>query len=229
MLLLLAALTTQGHETGASADIPYDLQAQLQTMLAWWPGEYSNARQVSRERAMGLADDQRIPGVRLLVGRVTLPAFGEHVFYAEWQDPGDPERITRQRFYGFSIDEASATIRLNLFIFDPANTQRNAQARGAYDLPGKVSDFTLEDMAVLADADCDIYFRREGRQFRGEMRRGACAFEVPGGSGERVYSWTQAIFGPDLYWYSDGWFYPEDDRPYRRFQFGRFVELDRIR
>ena len=226
--LILIVVGSLPGQAAPAASIPLGLDAQLRLMLQWWPGEYSNARQVAAQRAAGVPESERIPGVRFHIARVDLPAFGEHVYYAEWQDLDDPSNVTRQRFYGFAVDEVDQSVRLDLFIFNPARSEKNARALGAYKDPGRVSDFTPEDMVLLEGANCDIYFRREGRQFRGEMKRGACAFAVAEAPGGQVYSWTRAVFGPDLFWYSDGWFLPEDDRPYQLFHFGRFVELDKV-
>ena len=77
-----------------------------------------------------------------------------------------------------AVDQVEKTIRLDLFIFNPALTEKNTRARGAYADPSRVAQFTPDDMVQLEGATCDIYFHRKGKQFRGEMKRGACAFAV---------------------------------------------------
>jgi hypothetical protein len=94
------------------------LYSQFETFLAWWPGTYDNSTQI--------ADSSANSAARLIISRIDLPAFGDHVVYAEWQVlgdkvPDDPTTIIRQRFYSFEIDPERQALRLNLHIFPTAS------------------------------------------------------------------------------------------------------------
>ena len=107
----------------------------------------------------------------------------------------------------------------------------NARAIGAHADPTRAAHLAPAHMAQLPGADCDIYFDRSGSHFTGEMRRGACAFDLPANADQppqRVYSWTRAEFDQDRYWYKDGWYLPETDAPFQLFHFDRFVELEKV-
>jgi len=160
--------------------------------------------------------------LRLHITRVDLPAFGDIVFYAEWQDFTDPTDIHRQRFYVLREEPQREELRLELHIFDPAKVERNAEALGAHLNPSQLADFTPADMFPLPG--CDIFFQVEGRQFRGEMDRGAC--ELPE-TEPPLYSYTRMLLGPESFWYKDGWYNAATDQPAQLMTSGRWVEFEK--
>lgn len=176
------------------------LEQRFAAFVAWWPGTYDNGAQV---RA---GDTAPVP-TRLHVRAVNVPAFGDHVVYAEWQALDNPDRVLRQRFYSFEIDEERAAARLNLHIFPP-DPDFVGRTRGAHLDPARVENLTPADMVPLPG--CDVYFTWTGEQFEGAMDKGACAFKVPGTDID-IYSWSQMRRSADTFAYLDGWFYPNGD------------------
>ncbi len=179
-----------------TSSLGQSLESRFETFLSWWPGVYDNAHQVE-------TDDPEAPvPTRLFIREVDLPAFGDHVVYAEWQTLDDPNYVVRQRFYGFEIDMQRQALRLNLHIFPP-NPDFVAETRGAYEDPAKVSHLTRDDMVPLKGYD--VYFTWTGSSFEGAMDRGACAFPAPGTETD-IYSWSQMRLTETAFEYLDGWF-----------------------
>lgn len=181
---------------GARAE---SLESQFDRFLSWWPGTYDNGAQVGGGASAG--QGANIP-TRLIIKKVPVPAFGEHVYYAEWQALDEPDTVTRQRFYGFEIEEGREALRLNLHIFPPDEDFR-ARTRGALDDPSRVADLTPKDMVPLTG--CDVYFTWTGAIFEGAMDKGACAFPAPG-TETPIYSWSQMRLTDRSFDYLDGWF-----------------------
>ncbi len=179
------------------------LEERFTDFASWWPGTYDNAQQVDASNAA----DGAPMATRLHIRAVDLPAFGEHVVYAEWQALDDPDRVLRQRFYSFELDRERGAARLNLHIFPPA-PEFVARTRGAHLDPAKVADLTPADMVPLPG--CDVYFTWTGTQFEGAMDKGACAFKVPGTDVD-IYSWSQMRRSDNEFAYLDGWFYPNGE------------------
>jgi hypothetical protein len=176
------------------------LESQFETFLSWWPGTYDNSPQIEA------GSENR--GVRLVISNVDVPAFGDHVVYAEWQDLNDPSQVIRQRFYSFEIDEARQALRLNLHIFPP-DEDFKARTKGAYDDPARVETLTPADMVGLKG--CDVFFMPTDGNFAGTMDRGACAFPVPTDDGPvDIYSWSQMKRTENTFEYLDGWFNLDD-------------------
>ena len=189
----------------SNAALAQSLESQFATLLSWWPGSYDNGQQRTDGEPGAPAP------TRLYIREIDLPAFGDHVVYAEWQTLDDPVRVLRQRFYGFEIDRERQALRLNLHIFPP-NPDFVARTRGAHENPAKVSDLTPDDMVPLPG--CDVYFTWTGDHFAGAMDRGACAFPAPG-SDVNIYSWSQMRLTEATFDYLDGWFHL-DGSYYRR-------------
>lgn len=174
--------------------------------LSWWEGDYDNARQVAEQLA-GPNPEKANTRQRLFIRRVNQPAFGDNVFYAEWQDYDDTSKIMRQRFY--AMEEEGNVQRLNLHIF-PTDDAFVARTSGAHMDPSKLDGVTPADMVPLKG--CDVYFEWDGASFSGAMEKRACAFPAPG-DGVPIYSWSQMRLEPESFLYLDGWF-REDDSVY---------------
>ncbi len=175
------------------------LESQFKTFLSWWPGSFENTQGIE---SVVTSAEGFVP-MRLFIREVEMPAFGQHVVYAEWQDARDPDRVIRQRFYGLEIDEQRQALRLNLHIFPP-DPEFVAATRGAHLDPAKVAHLMPGDMVPLPG--CDVYFTWTGDHFEGAMDRGACAFPAPGTETD-IYSWSQMRLNETSFDYLDGWFH----------------------
>jgi hypothetical protein len=185
--------------------------ADFQQFLSWWAGDYDNLAQVQSQHAAASPGERNRPTL-LFIRKVDLAAFGSEVFYGEWQDADEPGRITRQRIYAFQVNEADGKLRLNLHVWppDPAFIARTG---GAHLDPRKLEGVTPADMRGLKG--CDVFFDRNGGEFAGAMKKGACAFPAPDVT--PVYSWSQMKLTANRFSYLDGWFHQDSGKPYRRF------------
>lgn len=182
--------------------------------VALWPGDYSNAAQVSRQEAARVPEPERNRPLRLHIRRVELPAFGEHVMYAEWRAEGEAVPV-RQRIYSLRRGAEPGTYVLQLHIWRRDDAAFVGRTTGAYADPARLEGVTPADMLGLQG--CDVTFTARGDAFEGRMRRGTCRFPSFENPDELVYSWSQMRLARGEFRYRDAW-YHLDDRPYREFR-----------
>lgn len=177
------------------------LEEGLSNLARWWPGHWSNAVQVSSPEQAALAPEQRHRRLDMVVVPVSLPAFGDLVFYAEIFADGDPQKIVRQRLYAASIDRGRAVLRVRLFIF--ADAPRRFPR--AYENPAILASLASSDLTVIEG--CDLLLQPEPDGLMGGMDFGACRYEAfPALKAEgiaEVISHTRMVIGPDRFWNSD--------------------------
>lgn len=186
--------------------------SDFERFLSYWPGTYDNLAQVSAQAAASRDPADRNIPTRLYIAEVDLPAFGRHVYYAEWQSTDTPPKVTRQRLYSFSVGGQNDAFRLGLHIWPNNNPEFVAKTAGAHADPPKLSGVMPEDMAGIAG--CDVLFASAGEAYGGAMVKGACAFDAP--NGKPIYSWSQMKISANAISYLDGWFNP-DGTPIVRF------------
>ncbi len=193
----------------ARPDAGEQLERDFIRFLELWGGSYDNRRHTRPESAQGIPGNEAL---RVEMRRVELPAFGQHVFYVEWQSLDDATKVFRQRIYVPRIDERERTLRLGLYIWPADRADFIERTRGAHLDPKRLIGVTPADMVDLGD--CDLRFRPKGRVFEGAMLPGACSFLAPDGTA--IYSWTQMRVAQGRFEYLDGWFLP-DGQSYRAF------------
>lgn len=175
---------------------------QWQRFLSWWPGKYDNVRQVKQlEENRKDSEETNIRAMVLHIRRVELPAFGEEVYYAEWQRYGSPDEVSRQRIYAFEKEGSVFRLYLHIFPFD--NSEFKKRTVGAYIDPLKLKGVTPDDMVGLQG--CDVYFELSDNEFAGAMKKSSCNFPSPE-TGEPIYSWSQMRLQESSFQYLDGWF-----------------------
>lgn len=167
-------------------------------------GAYSNQAQVRAER--GLAEDARNDSLKLFIERVSLPAFGEHVFYAEWQDAAMGDVLKRQRIYVAERVGDIVVMQLHIFPRDEEFVRRTAGAHLDHD---RLDGVTPADMVPLPG--CDIYLTFGAQGLSGAMKEGDCKVP-PIEAEEEIYSWTQMRIGRAAFSYKDSWRYQVDGR-----------------
>lgn len=200
-LLVLATLAVFTPMAVAGPDHSELLERDFAYFLTLWGGGYDNREQVERP----VSKEDLVP-LTLHMQRVDLPAFGEHVFYVEWQSLDEPSNVFRQRLYSLRIDREEQVLRLELYIWPAERPEFVERTRGAHRDPARLASVTPEDMVDIGD--CDVRFHRKGQGFEGAMRRGSCAFDAPDGT--PIYSWTQMRIAPDSFEYLDGWFHHDE-------------------
>jgi hypothetical protein len=177
-------------------------EADFQRFLSQWAGDYDNVAQVKAQEAAGTPAKDRNQAAFLYIRKVNLPSFGPETYYAEWRDANTPAKVTRQRIYGFEIDQAEKKLRLNLHIWPNDKPEFVARTSDAYLDPRKLDGVAPADMAGLKG--CDVFFDTSAAEFTGAMKKGACAFPAPNGT--PIYSWSQMKLTAKQFSYLDGWF-----------------------
>jgi hypothetical protein len=175
----------------AQAQSRADLQAQLDLLLAWWPGRYDNNEQIVRQSGGGLGALKSEPFFRLhsIVRRIEKPALGEHVLYVEEYRDNDPAKIDRIRFYALAIDEAAKAIEITAY-----TVRDRMSLAGAHAAPERIAALGATDIIPLGRG-CRMVLRWVGAQFIG----GTLARECKVGN-EPTYVDYQLTVGEDFAW-----------------------------
>jgi hypothetical protein len=145
-------------------------EKDLRTFLSWFEGEFDNGEQVAFADGLGIPKDAVPERIHSIFTRVELPAFGPHVYYVEQYLDGDPAKIYRQRLYSFSLDEREQAIKLLIHI--PGDAKALV---GAHRDPSKLQGLT--PAATRSPPGCEVYWRRRGDAFLGDMKPGTCTFK----------------------------------------------------
>jgi len=170
-------------------------EKDLRTFLSWFEGEFDSGEQVAFADDLGIPRDAVPERIHSIFKRVELPAFGPHVFYVEQYLDGDPTRIYRQRLYSFSLDEREQAIKLVIHI--PGETKALVGAhRDASKLHG------LTPAATRSPPGCEVYWRRRGDAFLGDMKPGACTFKSER-SGKTIVVSDDLYLDDDEIWIHD--------------------------
>lgn len=170
-------------------------EKDFRTFLSWFEGEFDSNEQVAFADELGIPSDAVPERIHSVFKRVELPAFGEHVFYVEQYLDGDPAKIYRQRLYSFSLDDAEQAIKLVIHI--PPDVKALA---GAHRDPGKLQGLT--PASTRSPPGCEVYWRRRGDAFLGEMKPGACRFESER-SGKTIVVSDDLYLDDDEIWIHD--------------------------
>lgn len=193
----------------AQAETP--LEQDLAQIMAWWPGTYSNDKQVAEvEERMGeenftgevwRVDNSGMGGylnVTSHYARIDFPELGENVLYVEEYRDGDPSETYRQRIYNLTIDEEAEVIRVTLI-----NFKDREKYIGAYKDLSMLDGLTMEDISPFPDI-CDLLVEQRGNAYFMPMEKNACAF------GGQAFSYEAAIDG-ESFWFRDKIVRLEDD------------------
>ena len=188
----LACLLALGA-TAAHAQSRGDLNAQLQLLMQWWPGDYDNNEQIVRQSGGGLETPTDKPFYRLhsRFQAVQLPALGANVLYLEEYRDNDPAKIARIRLYSLSLDEAAHAIRVKLH----APLDSNALA-GAWRDPSRIEKLAAKDLRSFRN-QCDLLMHYVGGQFEGGMANRSCDL-----NGKEWFEY-QVVVGPRFHWARD--------------------------
>lgn len=171
------------------------LEKDLKVFLGWLEGAFDNNEQIAFAGELGIPPDDVPERIHSIFKRVTLPAFGEHVFYVEQYLDGDPGQVYRQRLYSLDLDEAEHAIRLRIHV--PEDPARLA---GAHRDPAKLDGLTPAE--AHSPAGCDVYWRRRADAFLGDMKPGTCTF-VSKRTGMRVVVSDDLYLDDDELWIHD--------------------------
>ncbi len=142
------------------------LQRDLAEFLQMLEGRFDNEQQVFFDADLKTPAEVRTPRIHAVFRKVTLPALGEFV-YVFAQFDGATMRRLEESIALFSIDAAEAAIK-----------QLTYRPRSAGRFDNAARDPSVLAGVGLADVEttpgCEILWKRDGEQFRGAMKAGAC-------------------------------------------------------
>ncbi len=144
-MVLGVAATPSSRALAAASD--YDLRAQIELLMKWWPGEYDNHEQIVRQSGGGLSPltNQPFQRVHSRYETVTGSALGPRVIAVVDYLDDDPAKPLRTRSYVISADSSAGALRLTQF----------------------------SGLTPLG-ASCDLLLRYIGGQFEGSLPEGKC-------------------------------------------------------
>lgn len=208
--LLLAVLP-------ATADDAEDPNARdLLILSEWFEGEFDNEEQLWFHRR-SRAEGEPPVRIHMVNHRVSLPDFGEHVFYTEEYRDNDPQQVYRQRLVVFTSVPEKRAIRMQQGFF-----KEPAAVLGAQASPERLANLDAEDVVFLDD--CDVWVRRMADQFQGAMMDRACVF----GEGDlERYSVHEIVLSANKLWRKDATYLVADDSYHRGTPPGEMTELRR--
>ena len=150
----LGALAALAPPPASAAHGPYDLKAQLELLLQWWPGQYDNHEQIVRQSGGGLSPPTSAPFHRVhsRYQRVADSVLGAHVISMVDYRDDDPAQPLRSRTYVLDVDAAAGALRV---------AQYAPKAAGSTEL-------------VPLGPKCDLLLRFVGGQFEASLAAGAC-------------------------------------------------------
>ncbi len=219
MRLSIILLLLCGTFLPASADDAENpLTRDLLIFSDWFEGDFDNEEQLWFH-ARSRSEDEKPVRLHTSHKRVSLPAFGEHVFYVEEYKDNNPDDVIRQRLVTIESDLERSALRMKQGFF------RNAAAvRGGHLNPSQLSGLSLADVVFL-DA-CDVFIRRIADQFEGSMDEKACVF---GDGDEQRYSVHNITLSSTKFWRDDSTYLLSDDSFFRGTKPGKPSKLRRAR
>jgi hypothetical protein len=176
LLLVMAAASVgaQGGEAARSSKSPPKpsaagkLKSDLALMMKYFAGEFDNYFQVWEQRETKAAGD-KFNHIHSVFAPVSAPGVGKHTFYVKQYSDGDPSKIYRQRLYSFGLNQQEQAIELKIYTFPDEKAYLDAHQDQS-----KLASLTPDKMKY--QPGCDVYWKRDGDNFRGSMKDGACKF-----------------------------------------------------
>lgn len=173
-------------------------ERDLTIIAEMFPGTYDNREQVYFDVRLGVREDARHERVTSSITRVSLPAFGDYVFFARDHRNNDPEKPHRIRLYALSADNDEQAVRMKIHYL--SGKDMLPEYKDAHLDPSVLADLTPENSPPLAG--CDVFWRREAGQFHGAMKDGSCTWEWPGkGIATTDY---HMMLAENAFWVRDG-------------------------
>ena len=212
-LCAATALAAAGAARAASPPVPTgpawnpdtrELEAVLEDLVAWLPGEWSSEPQLHYERTVRVpVEGEHDPWYRTFA-RIDAPQVGTHVFYGQINIAGrdGPLFGRSQVLYKATIDEARGVVLVRGQAIADAEKFINLQDR-----PELWKQVKMDEDAI----NCDFVWRRDGEQVVGllegrtEDKRvhgpGTCTFMSK--SGKEFFSDAEWVLGPETLWIYD--------------------------
>jgi hypothetical protein len=206
MLLCASAAAAPGGELGPLFDHDRkELEAILDDMAAWFPGEWSSAAQIHYARTVRMPEEGEHEPWWRTFARIDAPQLGTHVFYGQINIGGrdGPIYARTQVLYIATIDEKRKVVLVKGQSL--ANPEKYVNLQDRPELWKEVRQF---DPAGIR---CDFVWHRNGAQIVGvldgpiEERRkvgpGTCSYIND--AGKTFVADAEWSLSPDLLWLYD--------------------------
>lgn len=175
--VIMICITSKAQKNKNTAPKSDPLKEDMQLMLSWFEGEFDNFQQVYKEKEDKAENIHE--HIHSIFKKVSLPTFGEHVFYVLQYMDGDSAKIYRQRIYVFTEDKTEKAIKLNILSFPADSPYYYAHVK-----PEKLNGLTPQQMTQTDG--CEVYWKRTDDKFIGYMKEKACNF-ISKRSGKKVF------------------------------------------
>lgn len=214
--ILLAALGLS-MSSALSDDASDPHTRDLIVLSEWFEGEFDNEEQrwFENDPRSATPESDRVTRLHTSHLRINAPAFGDTVFYVEEYADNNPDHIIRQRLVTFSSD--AGAIRMQQGFFKAAEDLKGALAQSA-----RLANLKLNDVTFLSE--CDVFWERDGGQFKGAMAEQTCVF---GNGDERRYSVHNLTMSENDYWRVDTTFLVSDGSLHMGYPIDRPIKMRR--
>jgi hypothetical protein len=177
-----SAVSAQGQDG-------HPAERDVQVLAELLPGRYDNWNQNYFDGRRKLPETERHERLHTRIVRVTAPAFGAVVFYAEDYRDNEPSKVTRRRVLALAPDIEGGGARLKIYWIDDRIAARFGAALTVRELWSAVRPDELRYVP-----GCDLWFVREVGQYSGASRATQCLFKSAG-IGE-VYGEYRMLIAP---------------------------------
>ena len=179
----------------ASDEATFNNDFQLFQKL--FAGDFNNALQVEAEATAG--EEATHPWHHYTVRRVNAPQLGESVYYAQINAQGPSGAVVRQRLHVLLPDPEAGVIRQRFFAFSDGTPWVDVHLD-----PSRLKELELDALRSYPDG-CEIIWKREIDQFRGEIPHGSCQVRSPR-SGTQLTIVATMVLGADEMWHREAGF-----------------------
>jgi len=195
VLGLVLALPAPAAAQGRLAD-------DLVRLASWFGGEWNNHEQVWQQK-IDIANPRLSLKPELsehlhhIFAPVVAPAIGEQIFYVQQSAGTELGKPYRQRIYRFSVDEAAAAVKLEIFRLKDEKAWLDGQRK-----PERFASLTPQDLTPIPG--CEVWWRFDAarQSFAGTMLPDACRFVSPR-SGQRLTVNDTLELRADQIWIND--------------------------
>lgn len=169
LLFLSILLGTSNNSNALPLVQAVNLQQELDTILAWFPGEYDNHQQIYKEAINKLPVEKRHRQTHHIFAEVELDFIPGRTLYAQQSQHYDLDDLYRQRIYAFEIDEKEQAIRLRIYTPKEPSKLKNAHLK-----PDALAQLSIEDFFLKPG--CDVFWKRNGLIFKGYLKKNTCNY-----------------------------------------------------